>query len=202
MEISLVCRAQRVVKENIHTIYFYYIKIAAYVSQWLKNNRKLDFFFRIAGHPVVLCFFFIFWYSLGAVSPGSGALLSKELRLLICVTPVIIPKQSAALINPFCRERGSCISWIRREKWHLPACFIPPACGGAESITAAPIPPEHPSEPGSSNQWVPKQYSFFPRLCMPVSFPLPLIFHWECCICFITINALLLDFLQCVLAAA
>lgn len=103
-------------------------------------------------------------------------MLSKEPRLLICVTPVIISKQSDSFNKPiFCRERGSCISWIRRESWHLPARRIPPACGGAESKTAAPVPPEHPSEPGSSNQPVPKQHSLFPRLCMPVSFPLPLL---------------------------
>lgn len=127
MEISLVCRAQRVVKENIHTIYFYYIKIAAYVSQWLKNNRKLDFFSRIAGHPVVLCFFFIFWYSLCSVSPGSGALLSKELRLLICVTPVIIPEQSDSFNKPFLQGKRELYFMDPEGKLASP-CLLHPAC--------------------------------------------------------------------------
>lgn len=104
MEISLVCWAQWVVKENIHSIYFYYSKIAAYISQCLKNNRKLDFFFStLLDIPILFhyAFFFFFGISLRAVSPGSDALLSEELRLLICVTPVIISKQADSFNKPF-----------------------------------------------------------------------------------------------------
>lgn len=146
--------------------------------------------------------FYFFGISLCAVRPGSGALLSKELRLLICVTPVIISKQSDSFNKPFLQGERELYFTDPEGKLASPYPLHPPACGSAESISAAPSPPRTSLSAWQLKPESPNINSLFPRLCMLVSSPLPLIFYWECCVCFITINALLLNFLQYILAAA
>lgn len=80
------------------------LKLLPYVSQHLNNNGKPDmyFFFTVLDVFLLLSYVFVFFYFSGcAVRPGSGVLLSKKLRLLICLTRVIILKRADSFNKTF-----------------------------------------------------------------------------------------------------
>lgn len=91
-------------------------------------NQILCFFSTGLDIFILLCYFFSFFYILVcAIRPGSGILLSKKLRLLICVTPVIILKQADSFNKTFLQGKSEpyFTGSGGRAGISIPCCILP-----------------------------------------------------------------------------